>query len=139
MKNKEKLLQTFNAMCKNTLMETLDIEYIDVGTDFLVARMPVTSKVHQPDGVLNGGATLALAESVGSPMSILAIDSEKFMVRGIQMSANHVGSVREGYVIATATFIHKGRSTQVIEINIKSDAGKLVSICKLTNMIIERR
>jgi len=139
MKNKEKLLQTFNAMCKNTLMETLDIEYIDVGTDFLVARMPVTSKVHQPDGVLNGGATLALAESVGSPMSMLAIDSEKFMVRGIQMSANHVGSVREGYVIATATFIHKGRSTQVIEINIKSDAGKLVSICKLTNMIIERR
>src|SRR6056300_1018225 len=129
MKNKEKLLQTFNAMCKNTLMETLDIEYIDVGTDFLVARMPVTSKVHQPDGVLNGGATLALAEIVGSPMSMLAIDSEKFMVRGIQMSANHVGSVREGYVIATATFIHKGRSTQVIEINIKSDAGKLVSIC----------
>lgn len=139
MENKEKLLQTFNAMCKNTLMETLDIEYIDVGDDFLVAKMPVTSKVHQPDGVLNGGATLALAESVGSPMSMLAIDSEKFMVRGIQMSANHVGSVREGYVIATATFVHKGRSTQVIEINIKSDTGKPVSICKLTNMIIERR
>ncbi len=139
MENKEKLLQTFNAMCKNTLMETLDIEYIDVGDDFLVAKMPVTPKVHQPDGVLNGGATLALAESVGSPMSMLAIDSEKFMVRGIQMSANHVGSVREGYVIATATFVHKGRSTQVIEINIKSDTGKPVSICKLTNMIIERR
>ena len=139
MENKEKLLQTFNAMCKNTLMETLDIEYIDVGDDFLVAKMPVTPKVHQPDGVLSGGATLALAESVGSPMSMLAIDSEKFMVRGIQMSANHVGSVREGYVIATATFVHKGRSTQVIEINIKSDTGKPVSICKLTNMIIERR
>lgn len=139
MENKEKLLQTFNAMCKNTLMETLDIEYIDVGDDFLVAKMPVTPKVHQPDGVLNGGATLALAESVGSPMSMLAIDSEKFMVRGIQMSANHVGSVREGSVIATATFVHKGRSTQVIEINIKSDTGKPVSICKLTNMIIERR
>lgn len=139
MKNKEKLLQTFNAMCKNTLMETLDIQYVDVGEDFLVAKMPVTSKVHQPDGVLNGGATLALAESVGSPMSMLALDPEKFMVRGIQMSANHVGSVSEGYVLATATFVHKGRSTHVIEINIKSDTGKPVSICKLTNMVIERR
>lgn len=139
MKNKEKLLQTFNAMCKNTLMETLDIEYIDVGEDFLVAKMPVSPKVHQPDGVLNGGATLALAESVGSPMSMLAVDHEKYTVRGMQMSANHVGSVRDGYVLATATFVHKGRSTHVIEIDVKSDSGKPVSVCRLTNMIIERR
>lgn len=139
MKNKKTLLQTFNAMCKNTLMETLDIEYIDVGDDFLVAKMPVTSKVHQPDGVLNGGATLALAESVGSPMSMLALDPQKFMVRGIQMSANHVGSARDGYVVATATFVHKGRSTHVIEIDIKSDTGKPVSVCRLTNMIMERK
>ena len=139
MKNKEKLLQTFNAMCKNTLMETLDIEYIDVGEDFLVAKMPVSPKVHQPDGVLNGGATLALAESVGSPMSMLAVDHEKYTVRGMQMSANHVGSVSDGYVLASATFVHKGRSTHVIEIDVKSDTGKPVSVCRLTNMIIERR
>lgn len=139
MKNKEKLLETINAMCKNTLMETLNIEYVDAGEDFLVAKMPVNARVHQPDGVLNGGATLALAESVGSPMSMLALDPKKFMVRGIQMSANHVGSVRDGYVLATATFVHKGRSTHVIEINVKSDTGKPVSVCTLTNMILERR
>ena len=84
MNNKEATLQTLNKMCENTLMETLDIKYVDLGEDFLVATMPVNSKVHQPDGILNGGATMALAESVGSPTSMLAIDMEKFSVRGIE-------------------------------------------------------
>lgn len=136
--NKEEKLRRFNDMCKDTLMETLDIEYVDVGSDFVVARMPVSKKVFQPDGILNGGATLALAECVGSPTSLLAIDYNKFTVRGIQMSANHISSVRSGFVKATARFIHKGRSTHVLEIKVTDDNEKLISVCKLTNIVLPK-
>jgi 1,4-dihydroxy-2-naphthoyl-CoA hydrolase len=80
-------------------METLEIEIVDYGEDFLVARMPVTPKVHQPDGVLHGGATAALAESVGSYASHIFIDVENFFVRGIEITANHLKSVRSGFCI----------------------------------------
>lgn len=138
MMNKEEKLRRFNAMCKDTLMETLEIEYVDVGDDFVVARMPVTKKVHQPDGILNGGATLALAECVGSPASLLAIDPAKFSIRGIQMTANHIKSVKSGFVDATAKFIHKGRTTHVLEINITDSNNRLISVCKLTNIILPK-
>lgn len=139
MKQKEKTLQTLNSLCKNTLMETLHITYTDVGDDYLVAKMPVNSTVFQPDGVLNGGATMALAESVGSPVSMLVIDNDKFMVRGISFSANHLGSAKRGNVMATAKFIHKGRTTHLVEITIVDDLGKLISTCRLTNIILSKR
>jgi len=139
MNPKEKTLAYLNSLCKNTLMETLDIKYIDFGDDYLVATMPVTSKVYQPDGILNGGASMALAESVGSPASMLAVDPEKFMVRGIAFTANHVRSVKSGKITATATIIHKGRTTHLIEIKITDDLGKLVSHCKLTNIILPKK
>ncbi len=104
----EKILSICNETCRNTLMETLDIEYIDVGENYLVAKMPVTSKVHQPDGVLHGGATVALAESVGSAASYVFLDAQKYIVRGIEIAANHVKSIREGDVFARAQIIHKG-------------------------------
>lgn len=138
MKNKEKFLQQINSMCKDTLMETLQIEYIDFGDDYLVAKMPVNSRVYQPDGILNGGATMALAESVGSPASMLVVDREKYAIRGIEFSANHLRSVKSGYVTATAKFIHKGRTTHLLEIRVTDDEGKLVSICKLTNIILPK-
>jgi uncharacterized protein (TIGR00369 family) len=139
MKTKEQTLAYLNSLCKNTLMETLDIKYTDFGEDYLVATMPVTSRVHQPDGVLNGGASMALAESVGSPASMLVVDPEKFMVRGISFSANHLKSVKSGLVTATAKFIHKGRTTHLIEIKITDELGKLVSHCKLTNIILPKK
>ncbi|NLP56582.1 PaaI family thioesterase [Lutibacter sp. B1] len=138
MKNKEKTLQLFNSMCKDTLMETLHIKYVDYGDDFLVATMPVNSRVYQPDGILNGGATMALAESVGSPVSLLVIDKENYTVRGIEFSANHLKSVKNGIVTATAKFIHKGRTTHLIEIKITDDQNNLISICKLTNIILPK-
>ena len=119
-------------------METLSIKYIDYGEDFVVATMPVNSKVYQPDGILNGGATLALAECVGSPTSLLAIDPEKSMVKGIQMSANHVRSVKDGMIKATSKIIHRGRTTHVIEIKITDDQNRLVSLCKLTNIVLPK-
>lgn len=136
---KEKILAICNQSCKNTLMETLDIEYVDVGEDFLVGRMPVSPKVHQPDGVLHGGAMVALAESVGSAASYIFLDAQQYMVRGIEISANHVKSIVSGYVFATARFVHKGRTTQVWEIRITDAQDQLISICKLTTIALPRK
>lgn len=137
--DKDKILQLCNDWCKNTLMETLEIEYIDAGEDFLTAKMPVNSRVHQPMGLLHGGATVALAESVGSAASLLFINTEKQEVRGIEISANHLKSKREGMVFCTAKIIHQGRSIHLWEIKITDEQGKLISLCKLTNMILPRR
>ncbi len=137
--HKEKILSVCNAICKNTLMETLGIEYVDVGENFLTAKMPVDSRVHQPDGVLHGGASVALAESVGSAASYIFFDVKEVMVRGIEISANHLKSVREGFVFAKATIIHKGRTTQLWEIKITDEEGNLVSNCKLTTIALPRK
>ncbi|WP_283777906.1 PaaI family thioesterase [Flagellimonas spongiicola] len=137
--HKAKILEVCNGICKNTLMETLDITYVDVGENYLVARMPVTAKVHQPDGVLHGGASVALAESVGSAASYVFLDGQEFFVRGIEISANHVKSIREGFVFAKASIIHKGRTTQLWEIKITNEEGDLISNCKLTTIALPRK
>ncbi len=137
--NKEKFLALCNEWSKNTLMETLEIEYIDAGEDFLKAKMPVNSRVHQPMGLLHGGATVALAESVGSAASLMFINPQKQEVRGIEISANHVRSKREGTVFCTAKIIHKGASIHLWEIRIVDENDKLISICKLSNMVLSRR
>lgn len=137
--DKEKVLQLCQDWCKNTLMETLEIEYIDAGEGFLVAKMPVNSRVHQPMGLLHGGATVALAESVGSAASIMFINPEKQEVRGIEISANHLKSKREGVVFATARIVHKGGSIHLWEIRIVDEKDQLISLCKLTTMILPRK
>lgn len=136
--DKKNILEKINSANKKTLMETLDIEFVDIGKDFLVAKMPVTSKVYQPDGVLHGGATVALAESVGSAVSYMSVDYMNQTIRGIIISANHLKSVKEGYVYARATPIHKGRSTQLWEIKITDDNNNLVSHCKLSTMVLNK-
>ena len=135
---KEKILKVCNEIRPGTLMETLEIEYTDVGENFLTARMPVTPKVHQPDGVLHGGATVALAESVGSAASYVFLDGQKFFVRGIEISANHVKSVKDGYVFAKAMIVHKGRTTQLWDIRITDEHDQLISLCKLTTIALPR-
>lgn len=136
--NKEAVLSKCNQISKNTLMETLSIEYIDVGDDYLTARMPVGPKVHQPDGILHGGASVALAESVGSAASYIFLDAEHFVVRGMEISANHLKSIKEGYVYATARFIHKGRTTQIWEIRICDEQDQLISLCKLSTITLKK-
>lgn len=133
---KEAILKRCNAMSKNTLMETLEIEFIDFTENSLTARMPVTPKVHQPDGVLHGGASVALAESVGSAGAYIFLDSENFMIRGLEISANHVKSVKEGFVDAVAILIHKGRTTQLWQIKILNSNKELVSLIKLMTITI---
>ncbi|HKO77727.1 MAG TPA: PaaI family thioesterase [Flavobacterium sp.] len=136
--DKDKMLEYCNQFSKNTLMETLNIEFIDAGEGFLVAKMPVNSSVHQPMGLLHGGASVALAESVGSAASHFFINDKNQEVRGIEISANHLKSIREGFVIGTARIIHKGRSLHLWEIKITDEAGNLVSLCKLTNMVLTK-
>ena len=137
--DKKEILKKINSANKNTLMETLEMSFIDIGENFLTAKMPVNSRVFQPDGVLHGGATVALAESVGSAASYLSVDREKQMVRGIVISANHLKSVTEGFIYAKATPIHKGRTTQLWEIKITDDENKLISHCKLSTMILNKK
>jgi len=136
--SKELYMAKLNAASKNTLLETLSIEIVDYGDDYLIARMPVTPKVHQPDGVLHGGATAALAESVGSFASHIFIDTDNLFVRGLEITANHLKSVKEGYVYAKATFLHRGRTTQLLDIRVTDDADNLISICRLSTISLPK-
>lgn len=129
--DKEKILSICNDNT-NTLMETLNIEFTDIGDDYVTARMPVTSKVYQPNGILHGGATVALAETVGSSASFLLNKNGSVSVRGIEISANHLKSISEGFIYATARPIKQGKTIQFWEIKVINEKNELISLCKLT-------
>ena len=139
--NKAAILKKFNDLCKDTLMETLGIEYVDVAPELgtLVATMPVDSRVYQPMRILHGGATVALAESVGSAASQLLIDPSKEAAVGAEISANHLKSARTGMLIATATCLHKGKSSHLFQIRVENEQGELISMVKLLNFIKARK
>ena len=134
--DKSSLLKKINERNRGTLMQTLKIQFTDVGDDFLIARMPVTAAVHQPDGVLHGGATAALAETVGSSAAAIFCNQEGHMLRGINISAKHVRGVSTGYVYAKAMPLHKGKTMQVWSIEITDDEQRLVSSCSLTTLVL---
>ncbi len=138
--DKQKILDKLNSLNENTLMETLEIEFINVGDNFLTAKMPVTPKVHQPFGLLHGGATAALAETVGSCASgFLFADTRTQVVKGLELSINHIKSKKEGTVFATAKPVHKGKTTHLWEIKIVDEDDNLISICKLTNIVLDKK
>jgi len=135
----KELLKNINKKCRNTLMETLNIEFVEISDNEVIATMPVNSKVHQPMGLLHGGASVGLAESVGSVASLLSIDAEKFEVRGIEISANHLKGKKEGVVRGIARNIHKGKTTHLWEIRIVDEQNELISLCKLTNIVLPKK
>lgn len=137
--DKNKIVALCNEFSKNTLMETLGIEFTDAGTDFLVAKMPVNPRIHQPMGLLHGGASVALAESVGSAASMLFVNTNESEIRGIEITANHLKAKRDGVVTGTARIIHKGRSIHLWEIKITDEENNLISLCKLTNMVLPKK
>lgn len=137
--NKSEVLKRLNASSQNTLMQTLEIEYIDIGEDFLTASMPVSPRVHQPDGVLHGGATVALAETVGSAASHVLLGSKETVIRGIEISANHLKSVTAGIVHAKAVLTHKGKTLQLWDIEVRDEENRLISKCKLSTICLKRR
>jgi len=126
------MLEMCNNISKNTLIETLKIKFIDIGEDFVTAKMPVNKFVYQPDGILHGGATAALAETVGSTAAFVLLKRKDIIVRGIEISTNHLKSISEGEVIATAKPINLGRTIQLWDIKITNQKDELISISKLT-------
>lgn len=131
-------LEELNRTSDGTLVQHLDIEYTDLGERHVSARMPVDERHYQPQKLLHGGASVTLAETVGSMASALMIDRDRYSVRGLNISANHVGSVKGGYVYARADLLHGGRTTHVWDIRVESEEGKTISLCRLTTMIIPR-
>ncbi|HEX3010227.1 MAG TPA: hotdog fold thioesterase [Bacteroidales bacterium] len=135
--NNSSMLAELNENCRNTLVEHLGIEFTDIAEGMLVAKMPVDNRTIQPMKLLHGGATMALAETVGSAGSFTLIDRNRFYVVGMEINANHVGSATSGFVTGTGRLLHKGKRTHVWEILVNDQFGNPVSICRMTNMIME--
>jgi 1,4-dihydroxy-2-naphthoyl-CoA hydrolase len=132
-------LASLNDYCKNTMVEYLGIEFIELGSDFLKAKMPVNEKTVQPLRMLNGGASLAMSECVGSMAANLVFDRSKLVALGLDLNGNHLRPVMEGnWVFATAKPLHIGNTTQVWEIKIENEEGKLVHISRLTMAVVLR-
>ena len=118
-------------MSSNTLMETLKIKFTEIGDNYVVCKMPVTPEVHQPAGILHGGATAALVETAGSFASRYFIKDREMAIRGVEISTNHVKSISEGFVYAKATNIHMGRTMQIWEVRVSDEQNNLISLCLL--------
>lgn len=131
-------LEYFKNWGKGTMGENIGVKFSEVGEDFLKATMPVDHRTNQPYGILHGGASVALAETIGSVASALVTDKEKFICVGLEINANHIRSVRNGLVQATCTPVHLGKSTHVWDIRIHDENEKLVCISRLTVAILEK-
>lgn len=130
-------LEAMNAMSAGTLMEQLGIIYTEVGPDYICGTMPVDHRTVQPAGLLHGGASAALAETLGS-MGSVAIMSRKHAIVGIEINANHIRKVKEGHVHGKATLVMRSRRLHIWEVKIHNDAGALVCLSRLTIMVIEQ-
>jgi 1,4-dihydroxy-2-naphthoyl-CoA hydrolase len=132
-------LETLNAGGAGTLMGPLGIEFTEIGEDFVRGTMPVDARTHQPYGLLHGGASVALAETLGSMGANMCVDSSRYLCVGQEINANHLKSVRSGRVTGTARPLHVGTRSQVWSIDIVNDSGALVCVSRLTVAVIPRR
>lgn len=137
--NKDLVIDDFNRIGKNTMTEHLGLEFIELGDDYLKAKLPVDHRTRQPYGYLHGGASCVLAETLGSVSSAMVIDHNKFLCVGIEINANHIRSAKEGYVTGITRPIHLGSSTHVWDIKIYDESEKLVCVSRLTVAIIDRK
>lgn len=134
---KQEIVAMINQHVQGTMIDYMGIEFIDAGTDYLEARMPIHKNTYNPAKILHGGAMMALAETVGSALSYLFIDRSKKDIRGLEINGNHVRSASGGYATARATLVHKGKQTHVCEIKISDDEGNLLNTSRMTNMIVD--
>jgi 1,4-dihydroxy-2-naphthoyl-CoA hydrolase len=132
-------LNDLNKHSAHTMAELLNIQFTEIGTNYLKATMPVCTKTHQPHGLLHGGASAALAETIGSVASWLAIDNEKQMCVGIEINCNHLRAKKNGIVTATAEPLHIGGTTHVWDVKIRDEKEKLVCISRLTVAILRKK
>ncbi len=133
------VLEKMKEWCQNTMIDHLGIEITECGEGYICGKMPVDHRTHQPMGLLHGGASVALAESLGSIGAALQVDLSKKACVGLEINANHLRGVREGWVFGRATALHAGRSTQVWEIKITNEAGDLVCISRMTVAVIDKK
>jgi 1,4-dihydroxy-2-naphthoyl-CoA hydrolase len=132
-------LQQLNALASNTLAENLGIEFSAIGDDYLEAKMPVDRRTHQPFGLLHGGASVALAETLGSVAASWCIDQKTQFCVGLEINANHVRGVKSGFVTGTAKAVHIGKKTQVWEIRITDEKNDIVCISRLTVAVLDKK
>jgi 1,4-dihydroxy-2-naphthoyl-CoA hydrolase len=137
--DKELSVEKLKSFSPDTMAQHLGIEWEDVGDDFLKAKMPVDHRTKQPYGLLHGGASCALAETIGSVSSAMVIDHSKFYCVGIEINANHIRSAREGFVMGVAKPLHLGATTHVWDIKIYDEKEKLVCVSRLTVAILQRK
>ncbi len=137
--DKEIKMENFAHLGKGTMSDLIGIEWTEIGNDFIKAKMPVDERTKQPYGLLHGGASCVLAETLGSVASAFVIDQTKYQCIGLEINANHIRSVKEGYVTGVATPIHLGKLTHVWDIKIHDEKENLVCISRLTVVIIEKR
>jgi 1,4-dihydroxy-2-naphthoyl-CoA hydrolase len=135
--NKTPDLEALNKMSENTLAQHLNIQFIEIGEDYLKATMPVNATTHQPFGLLHGGASAALAETIGSVAGWLCINPEKQACVGMEINCNHIRGKREGLVTATVSPFHIGGSTQVWHIKIEDENGQLICVSRLTMAVMK--
>lgn len=132
-------VEEVNKLNRNTLMDALGIECIELGKDFVKAKMPVDHRTHQPMGLLHGGASAAMIEYLGSVGSLLIIDTEKQYPVGIEVNANHIGGIKTGHVIGTASIIHAGKKTHVWQVDITEEGTeRMICTGRLTVMIVDK-
>lgn len=131
-------LEAMNAMTEGTLMKQLGIVFTEIGPDYLCGSMPVDHRTKQPAGLLHGGASAALAETLGSMGSMSIVNLEKQAIVGIEINANHIRSAKEGYVHGKASLIMRSRKLHVWEIRISNDAGSLICLSRLTIMVLDK-
>ncbi len=132
-------LAEINRLSQGTMLEHLEIEFTEIGADSLTARMPVDHRTHQPAGVLHGGASAALAESLGSVAANLCVDPNRKYCVGMELNINHLRPVKKGWVIGTTTPLHLGRMTQVWEIKIYTEDRKLVAVSRITLAVLDKQ
>jgi len=132
-------LERINGWSTNTMMETLGIRITEIGDDWLRGTMPVDHRTHQPYGLLHGGASVVLAETLGSTAAMLTLDPAQEVTVGLDINANHIRGVRSGTVTGTARVVHIGRTTQVWEIRLETETGELVCISRITMAVIPAR
>ena len=135
---KELTLERLNTINENTLASHIGIEFTEIGSDYLVARMPVDKRTTQPYNILHGGASVVLSETLGSQAAAMLLDLDKQYPVGLEINANHIKSISSGYVYGRVTPIHIGRSTHVWETRITDEASSLICISKLTVAILDR-
>ncbi len=133
----EEYLQQLTEFCRNTLVDNLGMEFIAAGEGWLDVKMPIDHRTRRPDGALHGGANMALAETVGGALSSMSVPEEqRFNVFGIEVNGNHMKQAKGTYVIAHGRFIHRGRRTHVVEVEIRDEQGTLVTVNRVTNVIV---